>query len=180
MLHQLPAFRTLRLTVRPRTIDDLKACMAMDHDPQVTRFLPSLWTDPVAHRAFVEAHAPRVPYRHGLLVRYGGRRSSLAGFCLLLLDLHASEIEIGWRFVRAAWGRGFATEAARPELDHALNILGLAQVIADIDPANMAWANLAANPAFDWPALFVVTDMPSPDTSPVLLQGRNSPAEPYN
>jgi len=96
------------------------------------------------------------------------------------LDLHASEIEIGWRFVRAAWGRGFATEAARPELDHALNILGLAQVIADIDPANMAWANLAANPAFDWPALFAITGMPSPDTSPVLLQGRNSPAEPYN
>ena len=84
MLHQLPAFRTLRLTLRPRTIDDLKACMAMDHDPEVTRFLPSLWTDPVAHRAFVEAHAPRVPYRHGLLVRYGGRRSSLAGFCLPL------------------------------------------------------------------------------------------------
>jgi len=64
------------------------------------------------------------------------------------LDLHASEIEIGWRFVRAAWGRGFATEAARPELDHALNILGLAQVIADIDPANMAWANLAGKPGF--------------------------------
>jgi RimJ/RimL family protein N-acetyltransferase len=148
MLHQLPAFRTRRLTVRPRTIDDLEACMAIDHDTEVTRFLPGPWTDPVAHSAFVEARM-----RHAYLIGMGYwsviAAEEFVGWILLThLDLHASEIEIGWRFVRAAWGRGFATEAARPEPDHALNILGLAQVIADIDPANMAWANLARKPGF--------------------------------
>jgi RimJ/RimL family protein N-acetyltransferase len=64
------------------------------------------------------------------------------------LDLHGPKIEIGWGLVRAAWGRGFAMEAARPVLDHALNTLGLAQVIADIDPANMASANVACKPGF--------------------------------
>jgi RimJ/RimL family protein N-acetyltransferase len=51
-------------------------------------------------------------------------------------DLHGPDIEIGWRLVRAAWGLGYATEAARPVLDHALHTLCLRRVMADIDPAN--------------------------------------------
>ena len=96
MLHQLPAFRTLRLTVRPRTIDDLEACMAMDHDTEVTRFLPGPWTDPVAHRAFVEA---RMRHAHLIGVGYWSviAAEEFVGWILLTpLDLHGPEIEIGW------------------------------------------------------------------------------------
>jgi RimJ/RimL family protein N-acetyltransferase len=64
------------------------------------------------------------------------------------LDLHGPEIEIGWRLVRAAWGRGYATEAARPVLDHALETLGLGEVIADIDPENAASARVALKLGF--------------------------------
>jgi len=61
------------------------------------------------------------------------------GWVLLTpLDLHGPEIEIGWRLVQSAWRRGYATEAARPVLDHALNTLRLRQLIADIDPENVA------------------------------------------
>jgi hypothetical protein len=35
-------------------MEDLEACIAMDRDPEVTRFLPSPWADRIAHRAFVE------------------------------------------------------------------------------------------------------------------------------
>ena len=52
----LPSFQTSRLTLRQRTTADVEACMAMDRDPEVTRFLVGgPWADPVAHRAFVEA-----------------------------------------------------------------------------------------------------------------------------
>jgi RimJ/RimL family protein N-acetyltransferase len=54
MPSQLPIFRTPRLTLRPRGMQDLEACLAMDRDPEVTRFLPGPWADPLAHRAFVE------------------------------------------------------------------------------------------------------------------------------
>ena len=61
------------------------------------------------------------------------------GWVLLMpLDLHGPEIEIGWRLVRSAWRRGYATEAAQPVLDHAWRTLRLRQVIADIDPENVA------------------------------------------
>jgi hypothetical protein len=34
---------------------DMEARLAMDRDPEVTRFIIGPWADPVAHRAFVAA-----------------------------------------------------------------------------------------------------------------------------
>jgi len=64
------------------------------------------------------------------------------------VDLPNPDTEIGWRFVRAAWGRGYATEAARPVLNHALVTLKLAVVVADIDPANTASIGVARKLGF--------------------------------
>ena len=51
----LPVFETARLFLRPRTAADIEACMAMDRDPEVTKYLPGPWQDPEAHRRFVTA-----------------------------------------------------------------------------------------------------------------------------
>ena len=133
-----PIFRTARLIVRPRTIADLDACLEMDRDPEVTRFIAGPWHDPAAHRAFVLERINHVcPLGMGYWSILAGGR--FVGWVLLTpLDLVGPEIEIGWRLIRAAWGQGFATEAARPVLRHALVTLGLPRVIADIDPANVA------------------------------------------
>jgi RimJ/RimL family protein N-acetyltransferase len=148
MPDRLPTFRTPRLTVRPRMMDDLEACMAMDRDPEVTRFLPGPWTDPVAHRVFIEQrmrHAYPIGMGYWSIVAPEG----FVGWVLLTpLDLHGPEIEIGWRLVREAWGRGYATEAARPVLHHALITLRLPEVIADIDPANAASVKVARKLGF--------------------------------
>ena len=143
MPDRLPTFRTPRLVLRQRSMDDLEACMSMDRDPEVTRFLPGPWNDPIKHRAFVEE---RIGYAYPSGMGYWAITTpeGFVGWILLTpLDLYGPEIEIGWRLIRAAWGRGYATEAARPVLDHALNTLGLSEVIADIDPANTASINVA-------------------------------------
>jgi RimJ/RimL family protein N-acetyltransferase len=137
MTEQLPVFETARLTVRPRSIDDLDACLEMDGDPEVARFVAGPWADPVAHRAFVENRI-RHTYPIGM-----GYRSIMApdfvGWILLTpLDLVGPEVEIGWRVTAKARGHGYATEAARCVLGYALNELRLPQVVADIDPANIA------------------------------------------
>jgi hypothetical protein len=120
MIEELPTFQTSRLVVRPRSMDDLEACLAMDRDPEVTRFVAGPWADPAAHRTFVENRIRR-SYPSGM-----GYWSIMApdfvGWILLApLDLAGPEIEIGWRIARVARGRGYATEAARCVLDHALN-----------------------------------------------------------
>jgi len=51
--------------------------------------------------------------------------------------------EIGWTFHREAWGKGYATEAARAALDFAFEGLGWESVIHCIDPANVASQKVA-------------------------------------
>lgn len=139
----LPGFITDRLTLRERTLADLDACLAMDIDPQVTRFIIGPWNDPIAHRAFIEARIRHV-FPPGLGYWSITGTAGFLGWVLLTpLDLKGPEIEIGWRLVRSAWGHGYATEAARPVLDHALRTLALPSVIADIDPANTASIRVA-------------------------------------
>jgi RimJ/RimL family protein N-acetyltransferase len=135
----LPTFRTARLTLRPRTVADTDSCLAMDRDPAVTRFVAGPWSDPVRHRAFVEARTAG-PYPPGLgywtiLHPYDG----FLGWALLIPLVPGEQaVEIGWRLRRAAWGQGYATEAARPVLHHGFVTLGLPEISAVIDPANAA------------------------------------------
>ena len=50
----LPRFETERLWLRPRTMADFAACLDMDRDPEVTKFVPGPWTDPEAARPVAE------------------------------------------------------------------------------------------------------------------------------
>lgn len=139
-----PRFETPRLLVRPRTLADTDACLAMDRDPEVVRFVDGPWSDPVAHRAFVEART-RGPHPAGQGYWSVARRDGgcFVGWVLLVpLDARGPETEIGWRLRRAAWGRGFAAEAAAAVLRHGLGALRLREVVADIDPANAASARV--------------------------------------
>ncbi len=136
MQGELPSFRTPRFLLRPRSPADLQSCLAMDRDPEVTRFIPGPWHDPVAHRSFVLDRMHRAyPAGMGYWSIIAAR--GFIGWILLTpLDLRGPEIEIGWRLVRAAWGHGYASEAGLPILQHAFSSLALPKVIADIHRAN--------------------------------------------
>jgi RimJ/RimL family protein N-acetyltransferase len=141
-----PTFETSRLLLRPRTLADTDACIAMDCDPAVTRFVNGPWSDPRAHRAFIEART-RGPYLAGLGYWTIARRNEPASFIgwvlLIPADGTGPEIEIGWRLRREAWGRGFATEAAAPILHHAFAALKLPEVVAEIHPDNVGSLQVA-------------------------------------
>ena len=142
----LPSFETERLLVRPRTMADFDACIAMDRDPEVTKFVPGPWSDPPRHEAFLKE---RIEASLGEGLGYWSifpkaRPERFAGWILLIpYDGVGSEIEIGWRLNRTAWGKGFATEAARPIVEHAFYSVGLAHSVADIDPGNFASVKVA-------------------------------------
>ncbi|TIX89816.1 GNAT family N-acetyltransferase [Rhizobium sp. P44RR-XXIV] len=142
----LPTFETDRLVLRPRTIKDIEDCLAMDRDPDVTRFIPGPWNDPRAHRLFLTS---RMEAKFGDGLGYWSifakdNPAQFLGWILLIpADAVGPEIEIGWRLNRFSWGKGYATEAARPVLAHAFATLGLDRVIADIAPGNIASMRVA-------------------------------------
>lgn len=65
---------------------------------------------------------------------------ALLGFCGLTVPMFLPEVlpavEVGWRFARSAWGRGYATESARVALRFAFEERGMREVIAIVDPEN--------------------------------------------
>jgi RimJ/RimL family protein N-acetyltransferase len=142
----LSSLDTPRLLVRQRTLADLPACLMMDRDPEVTRHIHGPWNDPVEHRRLVEFRIMR-PYPPGLgywTIREKSAPDTFLGWVLLIPDHGVGpHIEIGWRLVRHAWGRGIATEAARALVAHAFVTLRLPCVIADIAAANAASQRVA-------------------------------------
>lgn len=139
-------FETSRLLLRPRTCADLPACLAMDRDPEVTRFIDGPWSDPGRHEDFVRK---RMAADFGQDLGYWSifareQPSRFLGWVFLIpCDGAGPDLEIGWRLVKEAWGRGYATEAAKRILEHGLQKVGPNRIIAEIDPRNEGSVKLA-------------------------------------
>ncbi|MGH7056530.1 MAG: GNAT family N-acetyltransferase [Acetobacteraceae bacterium] len=131
-----PSFRTARLALRPLELADIDACLAMDDDPEVMRYVGTFWHDPASHRAYSEARVRHAyPQAMGYWAVLAGEE--FVGWILLgPLDRIGPEVEIGWRFARDAWGHGYATEAARALIAHGFDTLALGEIVADADPEN--------------------------------------------
>ena len=141
-----PTLTTQRLILRPRSLADTDASVIMDREPEVTRYVSGPWSDPVAHRAFVEQRTLG-PYPHGLgywALATIDRPDAFLGWVLLIpLDAKGPEIEIGWRIRPEVWRRGYATEAAGSVLRYGFDHLRLDKVVAEIDVENAASIRVA-------------------------------------
>ena len=131
---------TPRLRLRPRTLADLDACVAMDLDPEVHRFIHgNTPPDPARHRAQLCARiVSGWPPQGGIWVVEWRHAPSFLGWCGLFPLEHSGLIEIGYRYVRSAWGQGIASEAGRVVLDHGFRALGFDPIVAVTHPANRA------------------------------------------
>ncbi|ASU38172.1 GNAT family N-acetyltransferase [Herbaspirillum sp. meg3] len=126
--------RHSRILLRPWRKSDLEPCAAMNADPEVMRYFPAVLnrseSDYLVQR--IEEHISE--HGFGLWVLEIPGELSFAGFVGLLrvpFDAHFSPaVEIGWRLVPQAWGKGYATEAAQAVLSHAFNVLGMKEIVS--------------------------------------------------
>lgn len=129
----LPILETDRLILRPRAMDDLGSCVDMDKDPEVTEYLPGVWDGGPEHMAFLEERITK-SYPAGLgywSVFPKDNPSDFLGWVHLLpAEEDERTTDIGWRFRRSAWGKGYATEAAKIILDYAFETIGSGRVTA--------------------------------------------------
>jgi len=134
----LPPLTTERLLLRQRHEDDIPAILRMDLDPEVMRFLDGPRTDMAAHEKEVHAriHKDFGPGLGYWSVFARDRPDEFLGYVSLHTMPDYPEVELGYRLRRAAWRQGFATEAAVACLEHGFNTLGLAEVVAVVDPEN--------------------------------------------
>jgi RimJ/RimL family protein N-acetyltransferase len=135
---------TRRLMLSPVAARDHAALLAHWTEPQVRRFLfdGMILSAADVTQAIGESTRSFERAGYGLWLireRDGGELAGTAG----LRPLEDLGLEIIYSLVPSMWGKGYATEAARAVVDHALGPLGLPVVLAEIDTGNRASAAVA-------------------------------------
>jgi RimJ/RimL family protein N-acetyltransferase len=131
---------TDRLLLRPWRDADREPFGAMSTDPEVMEFFPIPLTREESD-AFVDRTEQGFAERgwgwFAIEERASGAFVGVSGLAPVRFEAHFTPaIEIGWRLARSAWGKGFATEAARASVRFAFDELGLDEVVAFADAEN--------------------------------------------
>jgi RimJ/RimL family protein N-acetyltransferase len=134
-----PTIETARLRLRPRTLSDLDAILAMDLDPEVFRYLVSEAPDASQRREETRSRiAAGWPKQGGHWVIEWKKRSGLLGACYLVPMSDGNLVGLGYRLAKSAWGQGVATEAALAVLNHGFKRFGYETIVAVHHPENLA------------------------------------------
>lgn len=160
-----PTLRTERLVLRRWRDDDREPFAAMNADPAVMRYFPSV-PDRAASDALVDRIEASFTTRgFGLWAVEVPGVAPFAGFVGLAVppfEAHFTPaVEVGWRLAAWSWGRGYAPEGAAAALDFAFDVVGLDDVVSMTTPVNtpsqrvMQKLGMTRDPAddFDHPAL---------------------------
>ncbi|MDB5202019.1 MAG: anhydro-N-acetylmuramic acid kinase [Ferruginibacter sp.] len=120
-------FETPRLWLRRFTLADTDLLLRLNSDPEVLKYLH----EPLLHD---EEHAQQI-LRDNILPQYFknlGRwavftrgDNQFIGWCGLKHRQDLNEIDLGYRFLPIAWGKGYATEASQETLHHGFHQLSL-------------------------------------------------------
>jgi ribosomal-protein-alanine N-acetyltransferase len=123
---------TGRLLLRRWRDSDRESFAALNADPLVMEHFPATLS-----RAESDALVDRIEAgfeRNGFGLWAVEASRTFIGFTGLSVPGFTARftpcVEVGWRLTRAAWGHGYATEAARAVLEHGFGKLGLAEIVS--------------------------------------------------
>ena len=130
---------TERLLLREFTELDANLIYELNMDPDVTRYTH----DPVkdldhASEILQKTILPQYAlYRHGRWAVHLKPSWEFIGWCGLKYRPELNEIDLGFRFKKAAWGKGYATEAAFASIKYGFEKLGLKSITGRAEIENI-------------------------------------------
>lgn len=140
-LHEHLPLRTERLVLAPLDPAHLPALAAMLADPIVMRHFPRVMTLAEAGQWLRRTVERYQEHGTGLLavLRDDGDTTTFLGDCGLQIRAFGgrTHLELGYHFRRDAWGRGYATEAARACVALGLRHTDADEIVALIRPENV-------------------------------------------
>jgi ribosomal-protein-alanine N-acetyltransferase len=133
--------RTERLVVREITPDDAGFIVALLNDPDWIANIGDrqIRTEDDA-RAYIAAGPAKMVEQHGFGLWAVERRDepSPIGMCGLIRRPTLDDVDLGFAFLPAFRGQGYAAEAAAASLDVAKNRFALQRVVGIVSPDNVA------------------------------------------
>ena len=131
---------TARLVLREVEERDFDAIHSYASDPEVVQYVPwgpnteQVTRDFIANCLAKTAADPRLEFVLAVVPKGEPELVGTVGIYLPSGNAHSGML--GYAYGQGVWGRGIATEAARPMMELAFDVLGLDRVWASCDPDN--------------------------------------------
>ena len=140
---------TDRLLLRTWNDNDLQPMLAINQDPKVMEFFPSL-QDLEMTKNFIEkvsSHFVNHGYSHyATVIKDTNEFIGFIGLLRVDFESHFTPAtEIGWRLSSNHWGQGFATEGAKAVLDYAFRELKIPEIVSFTAAGNTKCRKLVCN-----------------------------------
>lgn len=137
----LPEIETPRLALRRFVFDDAPFVVELLNQPSFIKNIGDRGVRNVDDAQRYLRDGPMAMYdKHGFGLWLASRRSDgvPVGMCGLLKRDILPDVDIGYAYLPAYWGQGFALEAARATLEHGARKFGLKRVIGVVSDHNDA------------------------------------------
>ncbi|HEY9178129.1 MAG TPA: GNAT family N-acetyltransferase [Flavipsychrobacter sp.] len=124
---------TKRLILRESVVADAPDLFEMNSDPEVLKY-----TGDAAFRSVEETEELIRNYKDYKKHGYGRwttivkATNEVIGFCGLKYLEDIDETDLGYRWKKQHWGKGYATEAGRACLQYGFETLGVEQIVAQV------------------------------------------------
>ncbi|MES2632290.1 MAG: GNAT family N-acetyltransferase [Pseudomonadota bacterium] len=133
--------QTARLLMRQWRDDDRAPFAALNADPDVMRYFPSVQSREASDASvdWTKAHHDRHGWGNWACeLKDTGEFIGFVGLSIPKRVFPFSPcVEVGWRLARPFWGRGLASEAARESLRFGFEQLGLQEIVSMTALANL-------------------------------------------
>jgi [ribosomal protein S5]-alanine N-acetyltransferase len=131
---------TERLGLRRWIESDTEPFAKMNQDPDVMKYFPKTLTGDETKEMLQRINQHFDKFGFGLFAVENKLTEEFIGFTGFYIPAFESFftpcIEIGWRYKKAAWGQGFAKEAATACLQYGFDILQFKRVVSFTSPLN--------------------------------------------
>ena len=155
-------FQTPRLILRQFTEADAPLILSLNSNPEIVKYVhePTLKTVEQAEKVLQDIILPQYKNNLGRWAIHTTDNINFIGWCGLKYRPGLDEIELGYRLMQKAWGKGFATEAAQHSLDFGFKTLNLELITGRAHIENIASIKVLEKIGMDFIAEGIVDDCP--------------------
>ena len=155
-------FQTPRLILRQITIEDAPLILGLNSDPEIVKYVhePTLKTVEQAEKIIVDIILPQYKNNLGRWAIITKDNDEFIGWCGLKYRPELDEIDLGYRLMQKAWGKGFATEAAEETLEYGFNTLNLNLITGRAHVENLASIKVLEKIGMDYIGEEIIDDCP--------------------
>ncbi len=167
-------FETPRLYLRQFTEADAPLILALNSDPEIVKYVhePTLQTEEQAKKILIDIILPQYKNNLGRWAMHIKETNEFIGWCGLKYRPDLDETDLGYRLMQKAWGKGYATEAARHTLNHGFSKLNLPLITARAQIENIASIKVLEKLGMDYIGEGII------DNCPVRTYHRTNPLSP--